>query len=93
MVTPHEAEEGSPLLMAVEINVAVDRVCIKTRLVPGTDGIPNSVRTIIHQANPGILNAVFNSALKRGVFPIRWMVAWLMLTQTPCRIIRDPTPF
>ncbi len=59
-VTPQEAEERPPLLMAEEIYVAVDRVRAKAKKVLGLDGIPNSVWTITHRANPEILNVVFN---------------------------------
>ncbi len=42
---------------------------IPTKKAPGPDGIPNSVWTIVHQTNPGILDAVFKVMLKSGVFP------------------------
>ncbi len=64
VVTPREDKEGPPLLMAEEINAAVDRVRAKVKKAPGPDRIPNNVWTIVHQANPGILVAVFNLALK-----------------------------
>ncbi len=69
VVTPQEDEEGPPLLTAEEIDAAVDQVRAKAKKAPGPDGIPNSVWTIVHRANPRILDAVFNLALKSGVFP------------------------
>ncbi len=69
VVTSWEDREGPPLLTAEEIDVAVERVRAKAKKMPGPDGIPNSVWTIVHRANPGILDAVFNKALKSGVFP------------------------
>ncbi len=72
-----EDEKGPPLWTAEEIDAAVDRVRAKAKKAPGPDGIPNSVWTIVHRANPGILDAVFNIALKSGVFPTRWKVAQL----------------
>ncbi len=82
VVTPQE-DEGPPLLTAEEIDVAVDRVCAKAKKALGPDGIPNSVWTIVHRANPGIFDAVFNIALKSGVFPTRWKVAQLVSLQKP----------
>ncbi len=41
-VTHREDEEEPPLLM-VEVDVAVNRVCAKTKKAPSPDGIPNSV--------------------------------------------------
>ncbi len=61
VVTPWEAEEGPSLLMIAEINAAVDRACIEARKAPGPNEIPYSGWTIVHRANPGILNLVFNS--------------------------------
>ncbi len=58
-------------LTAAEINTAVaDRVRTEPRKAPGADGISNTAWTILHRANPGILDVVFNSALKSKVFPI-----------------------
>ncbi len=48
VATPLEDEEGPPLLMAEEIDAAVDRVCAKARNTPGPDGIQNSVWTMVH---------------------------------------------
>ncbi len=78
MGTPQEDKEGPPLLMAGEIGVAVDRVCARAKKAPGPDGIPNSMWTIIHRANPGILDAVFNIALKNRVpilYPMEGVLA------------------
>ncbi len=69
VVTSREDEEGPPLLTAEEIDAVVDRVRAKAKKAPSPDEIPNSVWTIVHRANPGILDAVFNLALKSGVFP------------------------
>ncbi len=44
-------------------------------------------------ANPGILDAVFNLALKSGVFPTRWKVARLVLLQKPGKPVGDPASF
>ncbi len=93
VVTPREDEEGPPLLTAEEIDAAVDQVRAKAKKAPGPDEIPNSVWTIIHQANPGILNVVFNLALKSGVFPSRWKMAWLVLLQKPGKPVGDPASF
>ncbi len=51
------AEEEVTLLTATEIDAAVDRVRTEARKAPGRDGIPNSVWTIVHRANPGILDS------------------------------------
>ncbi len=69
VITCREDEEGPPLLTAEEIDAAVDRVRIKAKKAPGPEEIPSSVWTIVHQTNPGILEGVFNLALKSGVFP------------------------
>ncbi len=68
MITLWDAEEGPPQLMAVNIDVAVVRVCTNARKTLGPDGIPNSVWTIVHQANLGIYDSVSNSDLKSKVF-------------------------
>ncbi len=75
VVTHQEDEEGPSLLTAEEIDAAVDRVRAKAKKTPSPDGIPNSVWAIVHRANPGILDTVFNLALKSGVFPTQWKVA------------------
>ncbi len=79
--------------MADEIDAAVDRVRTKAKKAPRPNGIPNSVWTIVHRANPGILNAVFNVTLKSGVFPTRWKVAWLLLLQKPGKPVVNPASF
>ncbi len=61
--------------------------------MPGPDFTLNSVWTIVHRANPGILDAVINIALKSGVFPTRWKVAGLVLLQKPGKPIGKPTSF
>ncbi len=83
VVTHWEDEEGPPLLTVEEIDAAVDRVRAKASKASGPDGIPNSVWTIVHRANPGTLDAVFNLVLKSGVFPTRWKVAQLVLLAQP----------
>ncbi len=93
VVSPWEDEKGPPLLMAEEVDAVVDRVCAKASKAPGPDGILNSVWNIVHRANPGILDAVVNLALKSGVFPTRWKVARLVLLQKPDKPVEDPASF
>ncbi len=69
VVTTREAEEGSSLLKAAEIDAAVNRIRDNARKAPRPDGIPDSVWAIVHRANHRILATVFNSVLKNGVFP------------------------
>ncbi len=71
----------------------MDRVRAKAKKAPSPDRIPNSVWTIVHQAYPGILDAVFNLALNSGVFPTRWKVARLVLLRKPGKPIGDPASF
>ncbi len=52
---------------AAEIDVAVDRVLTMVKKSSEPDGIPNSVCTITHWSNPGILNGIFNLAYKSRV--------------------------
>ncbi len=86
-VTPWKAEEGPSLLTAAKIDAAVDWS------VSRPDRIPNSKRTLLHWANRGILDAVFNSALKIWVFPTQWKVAQLVIPQKPGRLVGDPNLF
>ncbi len=65
--------------MAAEIDVAVDRVCTKARKAPESDRISNNLLTMVLYADPGILDIVFNPALKSRVFPTRWKVTWVVL--------------
>ncbi len=69
VVTHWEAKEGPPLLKAAETDAVVDRVYTKARKVLGPNEIPNSVWKTIYRANPGILDLVFNMALKSGLSP------------------------
>ncbi len=93
VVTPWEDEERPPLLMVEEIDAAVYQVRAKAKKVPWPDGIPNRMWTIIHRANPGILDAVFNIALKSTIFPTRWKMARLVVLQKPGKPVENPTSF
>ncbi len=57
--------------MVEKIDAVVDRVRAKAKKALGPDGIPNNVKTIVHQANNGILDTVFNAVLRSGVVPTR----------------------
>ncbi len=70
-------------MTAAEIDAAIDRVRTKARKGPGPKGIPNSMWTIVHQANPGMLDTVFNSVLKSRIFPNGWKVSRLGACHRP----------
>ncbi len=79
--------------MAEEIDVAEDQVRAKAKKMPGPDGILNSEWIVVHRANPGILDTVFNIALKSEVFPTHWKVARLVLLQKPGKPVWKPITF
>ncbi len=85
--------EGPLLLTEEEIDAAVDRVCAKAKKALGPEGIPNSVWTIVHWANSGILDTVFNAALKSGVLPTQWKVSQLVLLRKSGKPIGHPPHF
>lgn len=48
---------------------------MKNRRDTSTDGIPREVLKVVHEVDPNILDDVFNSSLRLGVFPKVWKKA------------------
>ena len=71
-----------------ELEMAVRR--LKTKRALGPDGIPAEALKLLVSESPEILLNVFNSAVKKGVFPSIWKRATLILLKKPNKLNDDP---
>ncbi|KAF2900769.1 hypothetical protein ILUMI_05422 [Ignelater luminosus] len=73
--------EDYKLLAIEELQEAVEK--IKTRKVPGSDGVHSEVIKTVGTQYPELTLRVINSILKEGVFPEEWKRAMVRLISRP----------
>lgn len=61
--------------------------------VPGSDGIPNMIVKAVLIRKSGILLGLFNTCLKKGIFPSKWKQAKLVLIKKGGKSFDQPSSY
>lgn len=66
---------------------------LPTGKAPGPDGVPDIVVRELASRRPDVLQEVFNTCLREGVFPDRWKVAKLVLLRKGAKPLDSPSSY